>query len=243
MENEFAISAKDLGALAMPNFCPRCFWLKVHTRGGLPFGKFPGIFSTIDVHTKNCVHDFFNTMKQPPKWLRTLGDAAGYIEPPSHRVFQYFMEPYNVLLRGSPDAVLRFADGKLCIVDYKTAWPLGVDDPLYPIYRIQLNVYAFLACMTNLGDVSKIALAYTTPEAKYTDLPAHGDVRDDGFVLRFVASTCEIDLDFPSLGPLIKRAREIYDLVLPPSGFPACRDCKQLETVIALLNKGGWHQI
>ena len=35
------ISAKDLGELAKPDFCSRCFWLKRHARS-LPFQIFPG---------------------------------------------------------------------------------------------------------------------------------------------------------------------------------------------------------
>jgi len=41
------ISAKNLGELALSDFCPRCFWLKLHAKR-LPFQIFPGIFSSID---------------------------------------------------------------------------------------------------------------------------------------------------------------------------------------------------
>ncbi len=49
------ISAKTLGELALPGFCLRCFWLKLHARQ-LPFQIFPGIFSSIDAYTKRVVH-------------------------------------------------------------------------------------------------------------------------------------------------------------------------------------------
>ena len=45
---QLRISAKSLGELALPDFCPRCFWLKTKARGKLPFQIFPGIFSSID---------------------------------------------------------------------------------------------------------------------------------------------------------------------------------------------------
>ena len=54
-ESQLRIFAKTLGELALPGFCPRCFWLKMHTRQ-LPFQIFPGIFSSIDVYTKRVVH-------------------------------------------------------------------------------------------------------------------------------------------------------------------------------------------
>ena len=52
---ELRISAKALGELACADFCPRCFWLKLHARQ-LPFQIFPGIFSPIDAYTKRVVH-------------------------------------------------------------------------------------------------------------------------------------------------------------------------------------------
>ena len=45
--SELCISAKTLGEPVLPDFCPRCFWLKLHARQ-LPFQIFPGIFSSID---------------------------------------------------------------------------------------------------------------------------------------------------------------------------------------------------
>ena len=54
--NVLRISAKNLGALALPGFCPRCFWLKLKAQNRLPFQIFPGIFSSIDAYTKRVVH-------------------------------------------------------------------------------------------------------------------------------------------------------------------------------------------
>jgi len=45
MSNQIQISAKNLGELAMPSFCPRCFWLKRRLSNKLPFQIFPGIFN------------------------------------------------------------------------------------------------------------------------------------------------------------------------------------------------------
>jgi len=56
MSEPLRISAKNIGALALPDFCPRCFWLKLKARNRLPFQIFPGIFSSIDAYTKRVVH-------------------------------------------------------------------------------------------------------------------------------------------------------------------------------------------
>jgi len=50
---QLRISAKNLGELARPEFCPRCFWLRAHAKR-LPFQIFPGIFSSIDAYTKRA---------------------------------------------------------------------------------------------------------------------------------------------------------------------------------------------
>jgi hypothetical protein len=55
MTTQIRISAKNLGELAMPSFCPRCFWLKLRLNNRLPFQIFPGIFSSIDSYTKTIV--------------------------------------------------------------------------------------------------------------------------------------------------------------------------------------------
>jgi len=56
MAEVLRISDKNLGALALPDFCPRCFWLKTKARNKLPFQIFTGIFSSIDAYTKRVVH-------------------------------------------------------------------------------------------------------------------------------------------------------------------------------------------
>ena len=47
MNRQIQISAKNLGALALPAFCPRCFWIRMKCGGKLPYQIFPGIFSSI----------------------------------------------------------------------------------------------------------------------------------------------------------------------------------------------------
>ena len=88
MSNQIRISAKNLGALAMPDFCPRCFWLKLRMENKLPFQIFPGIFSSIDLYTKNIVHGWFDNHGCCPSWLSELGEIKGYINPPHYSKFK-----------------------------------------------------------------------------------------------------------------------------------------------------------
>src|ERR1035437_4663074 len=111
------ISGKDLGALAMPGFCPRCFWIRRQTN--LPWQIFPGIFSSIDSYSKKVVHGHFDK-HGPPPWLAPLGDIRGYIDPPSAQQFRVMVDEYGLLLTGAVDAISKKADGTLVIADYKT---------------------------------------------------------------------------------------------------------------------------
>jgi hypothetical protein len=83
------ISGKDLGALAMKGFCPRCFWISGRTR--LPWQIFPGIFSSIDSYSKKVVHGQFDRSEMPGR-LAPLGELKGYKDPPSAQRFRVPVE-------------------------------------------------------------------------------------------------------------------------------------------------------
>ncbi|MBL1130660.1 MAG: hypothetical protein D8M54_19445 [Chloroflexi bacterium] len=68
--SEVAISAKDLGAVALAEFCPRCFWLKYKVGNKLPFQIFPGIFRPIDSYNKKVVHGYLDRHGAAPATIR-----------------------------------------------------------------------------------------------------------------------------------------------------------------------------
>ena len=124
------ISGKDLGALAMKGFCPRCFWIARRTR--LPWQIFPGIFSSIDSYSKKVVHGQFDQSGMPG-WLAPLGELKGYKDPPSAQKFRVPVEEHGILLTGAPDAIFERADGTLVIADYKTSRVTPNQDRLFPM--------------------------------------------------------------------------------------------------------------
>ena len=121
MSNQIQISAKNLGEVAMPNFCPRCFWLKLRLSNKLPFQIFPGIFSSIDSYTKNIINGYFDKHNRFPSWLDILGNLIEYKKPPHFSKFNIIDDENNIKLTGVPDGIYVKDDHSHVIVDYKTA--------------------------------------------------------------------------------------------------------------------------
>lgn len=225
---ELRISAKDLGAMALQDFCPSCFWLKLRMANKLPFQIFPGIFSSIDAYTKRVVHSWFDKNGNQPAWLSELGAYYGYIDPPHYTKFSIVDQEHGVKLWGSPDGILKCADGSICIVDYKTAKFTGNQDTLFPMYEIQLNVYARIAEELNHGKVSKLALIYMEP---ITEVTGNGDgiYLTNGSAMNFSAHIMEVQRNPMRIGPLLEMLRKIHEMATSPDGKEDCNNCELLE--------------
>lgn len=229
---QIRISAKNLGEVALPDFCSRCFWVKLRIHNRLPYQIFPGIFNSIDAYSKRIVHSWLNKHGNLPSWLAGLGDIVTYRHPPHYSKFQIVHAEYDILLTGSPDGVLVRRDGSHIIVDYKTAKYTATQDELFPMYETQLNAYALIGEQRDLAPVSGLALVYTEPitdEASATEDVNH---RGSGFAMGFVATVLEVTLDTNILMPLLARTREIYNLQTSPSGRDGCKDCKLLKDLL-----------
>ena len=236
MIERMRISAKKLGGLNMPDFCPRCFWIRAHMRGEPPFSIFPQVFGHIDRYTKKVVHGYLDEVGEAPSWLKELGKITGYIDPPNPDAFQMMIDD-NVLLTGEADAILVLNDGKLVIADYKTAFPKGDDDHLYAMYLVQLNAYALLAEYLDLGTVDSLSLVYTKPMTGDASARLKANRRDDGFCLGFSAELLKIPLDKTIVPKLAKKAWEIYSEPTCPVGRIGCRECRQAEEMQAMAKK------
>ena len=104
MASQIRISAKVLGEVALPNFCPRCFWIKLKMGNRLPYQVFPGIFSSIDSYSKRVVHSWFDNHQVPPVWLGGLGEIVDYLPPPHHSKFLLTGSPDGVFIRSDPQS-------------------------------------------------------------------------------------------------------------------------------------------
>ena len=228
------ISAKNLGALALPGFCPRCFWLHMHLEGGLPFQIFPGIFNTIDSYGKKLIHGWFDRHRKPPAWLGPLGEIRGYRVPPHYSKFHAKDDDSGMVLRGSPDAIFEMSDGSFTIGDYKTAKFTAQQDELFPMYEVQLNAYAYIGERCGFKPVSKLALIYTEPTTDDPSVESDENLTEDGFLMGFGVHILDVSID-PDLAPrLLRQARSIVDQESAPAGRKGCPDCEALGRLISL---------
>lgn len=235
MTDTFRISAKTIGELALPGFCPRCFWLKQRLGNKLPYQIFPGIFSSIDVYTKNMVHNHFDRTGVPPAWLAPLGKLEGYIQPPPWQRFKWFDPATQIELIGSPDGVFRAEGGSIIIVDYKTSRYTQAQDALLPLYHVQLNAYAWLGEHNQLSPVSRLALVYMEPVTDLAKECWESASQPDGFHLGFSGRVVDVPLNPEGILPLLARTRQLVDLPAPPAAREGCIDCERVLTMMATL--------
>ncbi|MBU2564562.1 PD-(D/E)XK nuclease family protein [Patescibacteria group bacterium] len=214
-----SISAKDLGKLNMPDFCPRCFWYERHI-GKAP-GIFPGIFSTLDSVSKRSTHRSFNNQGQPPEWL-PIPDAIEVVEDDT--TFKLPVEHGDWILIGKPDDILKTKDNAYHIIDYKTAKFTERQDELFPLYEIQLNCYAFLAEKYGFKPIRNLSLIYCHP---HDDLDS-----DENFKLGFETYIVDIKIDLEKIPKILLKAREILDQPQPPKSRKDCKDlCYYIDKV------------
>lgn len=232
MDQQIRISAKTLAELAMPGFCPRCFWVKRRMPDRLPYQSFPGIFSSIDSFSKKVVHGWFDKGAGAPAWFEALGEISGYKQPPHHSRFCIVDEDNDILLTGDPDGVFVRPDQSHVIVDYKTSRYTPNQERMFPLYEAQLNAYALIGEQCGLEPVTGLALIYTEPATSDDAAAGEGVHREDGFAMGFVANVVPVALNTSIISPLLARARDIADSDMSPLGRRNCRNCKLLNDLL-----------
>jgi len=229
------ISGKNLGALALTSFCPRCFWLRMHCGDKLPYQIFPGIFSSIDSFSKRVTNVYYEKLGVVPEWLQEFGDLTKPVKSPHHSHFFVVDPETNIHLTGVPDEVFQRTDGSYFIADYKTARFTDHQDRLLPLYEVQLNSYAYIGNRSELDPVSGIGLVYYEPQTELDTEGLDEVVTKDGFRMPFAGKLLELQLQPDKIiPPLLRKVRQIYDKAVPDKAR-SCVDCERLDTLIKLV--------
>lgn len=232
-----SLSARALGSLALPDACERCFWL--HQKIGTPSMLFPGIFSSIDSYSKKVVQAALEWHQHLPHWFEQFGLRGDPLQPTHYSWFKINTGHGSLQLNGMPDEILHTPDGSLIIIDYKTA-RFKPDDPLRPLYEVQLNVYARIA--ENLAQpragypfpcrVQALGLLYYDP---LTDKVSPEKLNTRGFLMEFHAYWVSIDRCDARIDELLARAWHILSQPTPPMGNPNCKTCQAYQAIAKAL--------
>jgi len=227
-KKEIKISAKNLGSLAMPDACHRCFWIK-NTIKPLPWQIFPGIFSSIDSYTKKMVHLIFDETGKHPIWLPELRDTEKYLKALHWSKFFRADKKTGIIVNGMVDDLFQCFNGSRIIVDYKTAKYTKNQDKLLPMYEAQLNFYAWIE--EGFGSVvqDKLPLIYCEPITE----PQGSNHGIDGFSLPFRVKTVLIKKNTSLITELLEKAETILSGSMPEKDGK-CKDCLSLEKIISL---------
>lgn len=225
---QIRISAKNLGQIALDSFCPKCFWIKLHTGFKLPYQIFPGIFSSIDSYSKKITNLYYEKHGSLLEWFDGF-NLSRPIKSPSLRNFHTVIPETNIKLTGIPDEMFLKDDGSYLIADYKTARFTEHQDELLPMYEVQLNGYAYIAEQIGYGPVTGLVLVYYEPFTDISNLDVDHHVDSEYFSMNFYAHVLKIERNNKLLTPLLQKARQIYDMSVPPHSRTGCKECKLLN--------------
>jgi hypothetical protein len=233
------ISGKNLGELALPDFCPRCFWIKWHFKEEMPFKTpFPSIFSSIDSYTKQVTNIHYDKHNLIPKWLNEIPDLVKPMKAPSWKKYLYVDEKTQVQVHGTMDEIFLRKDNSYYIIDYKTARYSGTQDSLMPIYETQLNSYAWIGNHTMFNPVSGIGLAYYEPVIRIAQDDIDTFVFENGFYMPYICKLHQLNLDSENIvPPLLEKLRSIVDLTTAPAGRDGCDNCDRLDKLVKFIGK------
>ena len=231
------ISAKNLGILALPDSCPRCFWMRAKLAWKSPWAIMPGIFSSIDGFSKRAILAYFETNGHLPPWIAGRWSDARPLPTPHHSTFQIFDPQTGIILTGIPDLILGLPDNKLAILDLKTARFSKHQDFLLPMYKVQLNGYALIAESLGMGHVEALGLVYGEPPLNDQDNGLDALVDDQGFSMPFKATAAPVELNRSIIPPLLESAKGILGLEKAPQGQENCKECQMVGELARISGK------
>ena len=229
------ISAKNLGILALPDCCPRCFWMRAKLGWKSPWAIMPGIFSSIDGFSKRSLLAFYKTNSHFPPWIAGHWADVRPLKSPHHSTFRLTDPETEIVLTGVPDLILGLPNDRLAILDLKTARYSKHQDFLLPMYQIQLVGYAIIAESLAMGTVEALGLVYGEPPANDDNTGLEALVDDRGFSMPFRTTAEPIELNRALIPPLLRKAKEILGLETAPLGREGCKECRLVDELIGYL--------
>ena len=231
------ISAKNLGILALPDCCERCFWMRAKLAWKSPWAIMPGIFSSIDGFSKRAILAYFEKNGHFPPWIAGRWADATPLPTPHHSTFRRTDPATGIVLTGVPDLMLGLPRRRLAILDLKTARYSKHQDTLLEMYRVQLIGYALIAEGLGMGTVEALGLIYGEPPPNDDNMGMDALVDDGGFSMPFKTTAMPIEMDRALIPPLLRRAKALLEMKNPPEGQKGCKECRLIEEMAKISGK------
>ena len=229
VRNPFAVSAKRLAELNVPQCCNRCFFLRnlMHREGrDAPYSMpVAGLLTRMDSLQKKLIHE-----AGLPGFLSAY---AGQECIPVHRM-HWTDERTGLEVSGVPDLIFKNSKGHLSVLDLKTSKPKvipasgdpdGTYSKIIAIYGGQLHVYKTLLEKNGFGTVRNMSLVYLWPEA--------AEEATGGISVVFRSTEVPVAVDEGLIDRLLERARKILVAGVLPPAKTTCLDCVR---TVAFLN-------
>jgi hypothetical protein len=236
--NTTRISAKNLGLLMLDSFCERCFWLEIKFwNKNVPLRFFPPrLIGALDRFQKAMVEGYFDENGALPDWFDGMGEVASCVNVGKLKMED---EDTGLTLVGIPDLVVKFKDGKYGIVDFKTAPYKGGKDKLKPMYKVQVNAYAYLLKNSEGKNVNYGGFAYFEGDTGQITAVPHEQVTSFGHDFQFHVNVEKLDLKPAAVvRPLLDKVKEIFDLEEPPEARKGCLNCLRMAEYLDLVGVG-----
>ena len=228
------ISVSRLAEVAMPNFCPRCFWIKSKMGWELPFARpMPSIFWDIDRYVKSIVRTHYDERGVLPKWFPYLGKVTRLEKVPRWQDFYFAHPQLKITLRGEMDELFQLDGSEYHIVDYKTARYTVTQSELLPMFEAQLNAYAFIAKHGGFfSPVTGLSLVYLEPDTDFLLNSRLLERSAEQLMLGFAPKVKSVEIMTDSfIEGLLHKATEISNLSEPPKPTPTCQNCRLVRSL------------
>lgn len=161
MSDVLSITPRNLGALALDGYCPRCLWYLLQLRFHPPFCHFgAATFNDAQRSQEAVIGYFLEEEGCLPKEFAPFGDCVARADFPRHWSKLRTTHKSGVVLYGAPDEIYTRKDDPLAVCDLKTAHFRGDADPFHPQYQIQVIGYGAIAEGLKLGTVTLGGLLY-----------------------------------------------------------------------------------
>lgn len=235
MSKELAITPRNLGAISLPRYCPKCFRFLLDLKFQPPFKSFgAAIFNDAQKSQEAIIGYYLAKDGRLPKAFAPFCDCAERAEFPRHWSKFSYVHKSGVKLYGAPDEIFVRADGSLCVVDLKTAHFRGDDDPFHSQYVTQVVGYANIAEGLELGKVTLGGLLYWDARTDNV-IERPSDHFESGTLwMPFKPKGQEVEIDYKILDPLLTEAKKVWEAKDVPEGREDCDDCKKRELLFAI---------